>query len=73
VIPYPYQFTANSREIDEVLGVPLEVFLDPDRRTEELWTVNGKPLPILSYKWRGYNIWGATARILDHFAQLIDP
>lgn len=73
VIPYPYEFTANSREIDEVIGVPLEVFLDPDRRTEELWTVNGQPLPILSYRWRGYNIWGATARILDHFAQLIDP
>lgn len=73
IIPYPYEFTANSREIDEVIGVPLEVFLDPDRRTEELWTLNGEPLPVLSYRWRGYNIWGATARILDHFAQLIDP
>jgi 8-oxo-dGTP pyrophosphatase MutT (NUDIX family) len=73
VIPYPYQFTTNSREIDEVIGVPLDVFRDPDRRTEELWTLNGESLPVLSYRWRGYNIWGATARILDHFVQLIDP
>ncbi len=72
VIPYPYRFSTNSREIDEVLGVPLEVFFDPSRKSTETWSLQGRPIEIISYKWRGYNIWGATARILSQFAKLVD-
>jgi len=72
MIPYPYELKPSAREIDEVLGVPLEVFFDPARRRSEIWTVKGKPVEIIFYKWRGYNIWGATARILRRFTQIVE-
>ncbi len=71
-IPFPYDFRPSSREIDEVLGVPLEVFFDPKRRSEETMVFGDQPVEIISYRWHGYNIWGATARILKHFTELIE-
>jgi 8-oxo-dGTP pyrophosphatase MutT (NUDIX family) len=70
-IPYPYEFNTDSSEIDEVIGVPLDVFFDPDRRTDETWVLEDKPFPIISYRWGCHNIWGATARILDHFTSVL--
>jgi 8-oxo-dGTP pyrophosphatase MutT (NUDIX family) len=71
VIPYPYEFRPSAREIAGILTVPLDVFFDPSRRTEEIWTVNGQPLEIVSYRWKEHNIWGATARIMKHFTELV--
>ncbi len=73
VIPYPYRFTPSRREIDEVLAVPLEVFFDPDGKKVEQWNVGGQSVGVIFYNWNGYTIWGATARILDHFAGLFPP
>ncbi len=70
VIPHPYQFTTNSREIDEVLAVPFEVFFDPSCKDERLWDLNGRSVRMVYYNWDGYTIWGATARILDDFTAL---
>lgn len=70
-IPYPYNFKTDSTEIDKIIGVPLEVFFDPNRRSEETWVFEDKPIKIISYQWRGHNIWGATARILDHFTRVL--
>ena len=70
-IPYPYEFSTDSSEIEEVIGVPLGVFFDPDLRTDETWMLNNEPFPMISYRWRGHNIWGATARILDHFTGVL--
>lgn len=71
VIPYPYEFRPSSREIAELIGVPMHVFFDPERRAEETWMYNGKPIEVISYRWKGHNIWGATARILKHFVELV--
>lgn len=71
-IPFPYDFTPSEREIAEVLDVPLDVFFDPARRSEEIWNVHGKPLEVVFYRWREHTIWGATARILKHFTRLLD-
>ncbi|MBM4326149.1 MAG: CoA pyrophosphatase [Deltaproteobacteria bacterium] len=71
-LPYPYEFKPSAREIDEVLGVPLEVFFDPSRRSEETWRFQGRDIEVVVYKWQGHNIWGATARILKHFTELIE-
>jgi 8-oxo-dGTP pyrophosphatase MutT (NUDIX family) len=70
VIPYPYRFSPNKREIDEVLIVPLKVFFDPVCRKVEQWNFQGHSVPMVFYEWNGHTIWGATARILDHFAGL---
>lgn len=71
MIPYPYAFSTSSREIDEVIGVPLDVFFDRERRTEDTWILEGAPFQVIFYKWREYTIWGATARILSHFTDLL--
>ncbi|MBM3301227.1 MAG: CoA pyrophosphatase [Deltaproteobacteria bacterium] len=71
VIPYPYEFRPSSREIDTLLGVPLRIFFDPQRRTEETWIIRGQSVEVVSYLWEGHNIWGATARILKHFVEIL--
>lgn len=70
-VPYPYEFSISQREIDQIIGVPLEVFFDPSRRKEEIWTVHGEPLEVVFYHWKEHTIWGATARILKHFVELM--
>ena len=70
-IPYPYKFQLSAREIDEVLGVPMEVFFDPARRRTEIWDVWGQKTKVIFYDWHEYIIWGATARILKHFIDLL--
>lgn len=72
IIPYPYEFRTSQREIAGLLAVPLEVFFDPTRRSEDIWIMRGEPIEVVSYKWNGHNIWGATARILKHMVELID-
>ena len=72
VIPYPSEFRPSAREIAGLLAVPLEVFFDPARRTEDTWIVKGEPVEVISYRWQGHNIWGATARILKHFTELVE-
>ncbi len=72
VIPYPYKFRPSKREIDRLLSVPLEVFFDPARRSETIWVFRDQPIEVTSYEWEGYTIWGATARILKHFTELVE-
>jgi len=71
MIPFPYRFRTSAREIESLLSVPLEVFFDPSLRHEDVWILKGRPVEVISYIWQGHNIWGATARILKHFAELM--
>ena len=69
LIPYPYPFKMNRQEIEEVLEVPLSIFLDEDKFREEFRERNGEPLRVYFFQHEDHTIWGATARILK---QLID-
>ena len=71
-IPHPYEFVPSIREIAGLISVPLDVFFDPGYRSETTRIFRGEPVEIISYDWEGHNIWGATARILKHFAELIE-
>jgi len=72
IIPHPYNFVPSAREIAGLLSVPLNVFFDPARKSEAIWIFKGEPVEVISYEWEGHNIWGATARILKHFTELIE-
>ena len=72
IIPHPYKFVPSAREIAGLLSVPLDVFFDPARKSESIWIFKGEPVEVISYVWEGHNIWGATARILKHFTELIE-
>jgi ADP-ribose pyrophosphatase YjhB (NUDIX family) len=72
VVPYPYKLSLSSREIAAIVAPPLEIFFDPSRRSEDTLIFRGEPVTVVSYRWEGHNIWGATARILQHLVELIE-
>jgi hypothetical protein len=71
LIPYPYPFKINRHEIEEIIEVPLSVFLDETKFREELRSRNGELIPISFYQHDEHTIWGATARILKQLMDLI--
>jgi len=71
LIPYPYPFKVNRHEIEEIIEVPLSVFLDEAKFREELRSRNGELIPVFFYQHEEHTIWGATARILKQLMDLI--
>lgn len=69
-IHYPFSVRPAAVEIAEIILLPLQDFLDPAvfRRME--FTRNGAAYPVYSFLVRGYNVWGATARILKQFLEV---
>ncbi len=71
VFPYPYPFKLSSIEISEIIEVPVLHLLNNDcfsiREIERM----GKKELVYSYQFRDHIIWGATARILKQFLDLI--
>jgi 8-oxo-dGTP pyrophosphatase MutT (NUDIX family) len=66
-IPYPYPFSINEEEIEELIEIPLEAFLDQDRWTTEMRSNGPKRVLNYNFEYEGRIIWGATARIMRQF------
>jgi len=71
VFPYPYPFKVNPFEISELIEVPLAFLLDPGCFGEKEILDNGLKRIVESYQYQRHIIWGATARILKQFLDLI--
>jgi 8-oxo-dGTP pyrophosphatase MutT (NUDIX family) len=71
LIPYPYEFVVNLAEIEEVVEVPISALLDKDNYREEFQIHQGKNHLVCFYQYQGKVIWGATARILKQFLELV--
>lgn len=71
-IPYPYEFTPQEEEVAEVLEVPVSSLLDSANRRDEIRVADGdlQDSPVFAYD--GHIIFGATARILDRFIELLE-
>ena len=70
-ISYPYQFKPSAVEISEVLEVPIPTLLDSaNLRVETRWE-DGTPVTSYSYAYKEHLIFGATARILQQFLELL--
>ncbi len=67
LIPYPYQFKVDGREVEEIIEAPISVLLDKECVRQETAVLGGKTLNLYVYKYRGRVIWGATASILNQF------
>lgn len=72
IIPYPYKFKVNEAEIEKLLLVSLEHLLKKDSFWEESWTYRGVPYPMYFYRYESNVIWGATAKIVRHFLEIIN-
>ena len=71
-IPYPYEFKINKNEIDEVFGVPMSMLVDKSNFwEEEAQVLGGRSFARYFYKYQDHVIWGATARIVKHFLDLV--
>ena len=70
-VPVNYHFTPDTFEVDEVFTVPLGTFLDFSqyRMTETVF--KGDPYPVFFIDVSDWTIWGATAKILRKFAELV--
>jgi len=70
-IPYPYPFKLDRREIKEIFSIPLSALIDKAVFREEHQTFDGKTITVYFYEYEGHVIWGATARILKRFIELL--
>jgi 8-oxo-dGTP pyrophosphatase MutT (NUDIX family) len=71
LIPWPYRFTKNIGEVDDILEVPIPSLLDKDCLKPATEALNGKKVDSFAYHYRGAVIWGATARILNKLLDII--
>jgi len=73
MIPFPHTFIANPAEVDEIIEVPLPVLRDKMNFAQEMLEVDGRPIMQYFYHYRDHVIYGATARIVKHFLEVVGP
>lgn len=69
-IPYPYQFTVNWEEIEDVLEAPVATLLEHSHLDASAVTPV-RPYPAYTFKYDSHIIWGVTARILRQFLDVV--
>lgn len=73
VIPYPYDFTISSDEVDRIIEVPFKVFLENNPQYRQNSAVfEGITYPGSAFRYKGNVIWGATARILENLMGILE-
>lgn len=70
-LPYPYPFKINTKEVAEILEVPLALFLKDTHFEVKEWQHGDKTYPVFFYYFNHHVIWGATAFILNRFIELV--
>jgi 8-oxo-dGTP pyrophosphatase MutT (NUDIX family) len=75
VVPWPYPLKLAPQEVEKTLMIPVDWLADPGNRRTELWQSQTDPyleLPVVFFnEYDGEVLWGATARILVDFLDLI--
>jgi 8-oxo-dGTP pyrophosphatase MutT (NUDIX family) len=72
-IAYPYPFSINADEIEELVEIPLEAFLEKERWKEEILFEGNERILGDFFQYEGRIIWGATARIMRQFLHVLFP
>lgn len=70
-IPYPYPFKLDTRETAYLIEVPLSFLRQHNPRAEEVRDCEGRPVQSFFFDYEGHTIWGATAKILKQFLDLL--
>jgi 8-oxo-dGTP pyrophosphatase MutT (NUDIX family) len=71
VIRAPVVWRPDGEEIEKVIEVPLAALLEPANFRVEHWARDGVVRPVYFYDYGGEIIWGATARIVKHYLDLV--
>jgi 8-oxo-dGTP pyrophosphatase MutT (NUDIX family) len=73
LIPHPYPFRLNAREVARLLSFPVQQLLEPHRWRTGPHVWEGKSRMVYYCDLAGATIWGATARILVDLLAILDP
>lgn len=71
-IPYPYEFNPSSHEIAEVVEIPISVLRNPATLRWDSRLEDGQRIAVRSYGYQDHLVYGATAKILDQFLDIIE-
>jgi 8-oxo-dGTP pyrophosphatase MutT (NUDIX family) len=72
LIPHPYQFRTNHREVERLLVLPVAGFFPPERWSSGPYVFQGKVTRVCYWRANQEVIWGATARILLNLLAALD-
>jgi len=61
----------DGEEIEQVIAVPFAELAEPANLRVEHWEHGGIVRPVYFYECQGVTIWGATARIVKHYLDLV--
>lgn len=67
----PVRWRPDGHEIERVLEVPFARLAREGSFRVETWVRDGVERPVLFFDWEGDTIWGATARILKHYLDVL--
>jgi len=67
----PPAWRPDGEEIEKVIEVPLAALLDEGSFRVEMWEGAGGERAVYFFDYQGETIWGATARILKHYLDVI--
>jgi 8-oxo-dGTP pyrophosphatase MutT (NUDIX family) len=71
-IPYPYPFNPSPIEIAEVVEVPVSALLDSANLRYDTRWVDGQAITSFSYAYQEHLVFGATAKILQQFLEILE-
>jgi 8-oxo-dGTP pyrophosphatase MutT (NUDIX family) len=72
-IPYPYPFQIDHRETASIIEVPLSFLRQHNPTIEEAREYEGRTVRSFFFAYEEHLIWGATAKILKQFLDLLGP
>ncbi len=72
-IPWPYAFKVDGWETEEIIEVPISALLNKDCLRRESDVLEGRVVKTYLYHYQERVIWGATARIVKQFLDIIAP
>jgi len=73
IVPAEYNYVPNPAEVKEIISIPLNAFWRETRFWLEASSLRGNTLTAYYFEYKGQVIWGATARILKGFLDLLLP
>ncbi len=66
-----YEFVLNDCEVRSVVQVPLSFLMDEQNMELEVRDHQGREVLVPAFSYDGHRIWGATARILHQFLEIL--
>ncbi len=66
-----YSYTISDHEVAQVVEVPLAYLMDERNMELEVRDHQGRQVLVPAFSYNGHRIWGATARMLHQFIELL--